>query len=95
LEGEIQVLEKARENGGLTAAEQTALLRTLELRRATAEVFRGKQELSSGNFNSALHDFNLANKYFQSWKLWVVMLWLRLAPRLLQRAYRVRAATQD
>ncbi len=95
LEGEIKVLEKASKQGDLTSAEQAALIRTLKLRRATAEVFRGKQALSSGNFNSALNDFNLANKYFQSWKLRVVMLWLRVAPRLLQQAYRVRATTQD
>ena len=95
LEGEIKVLEKARQKGDLTEAEQTALFRTLDLRRATAEVFRGKQGLSSGNFNSALKDFNLANKYFQSWKLRMVMLCLRVAPRLLQRAYKVRATTQD
>lgn len=92
LEGEIKVLEKAEQGGNLTAAEHAALLRTLELRRATAEVVRGKQRLSSGDFNSALKDFNLANKYFQSWKLRLVMVWLRVAPRLLQRIYRVRAA---
>jgi glycosyltransferase involved in cell wall biosynthesis len=91
LEGEIKVLEKAKEKGDLTAKERAVLLRILDLRRATAEVFRGKQRLSSGEFNSALNDFNLANNYFQSWKLRVVMLWLRVAPRLLQRVYKVRA----
>lgn len=91
LEGEIKVLEKAKEKGDLTPKERAVLLRILDLRRATAEVSRGKQRLSSGDFNSALNDFNLANNYFQSWKLRMVMLWLRVAPRLLQRVYNVRA----
>ena len=91
LEGEIKVLEKAKQAGELTQQEQAALLRILDLRRATVEVSRGKQRLSSGDFHSALSDFAVANTYFQSWKLRLVMLWLRVAPRLLQRVYRVRA----
>lgn len=91
LEGEIKVLEKAKQEGGLTPKEQAVLLRILDLRRATVEVFRGKQRLSSGDFHSALNDFSVANNYFQSLKLRLVMLGLRIAPRLLQKVYRVRA----
>ena len=87
LEGEIKVLENARDQGDLTVAEQAVLVKTLELRRAMAGVWKGKQKLSSGEFDSALRDFVLANNYLRSWKLRVVTLWLRLAPRLLQRIY--------
>lgn len=91
LEGEIKVLENARDKGDLTAAEQSVLLETLELRRAMAGVWKGKQKLSIGQFDSALRDFDLANHYFRSWKLRMVTLWLRLAPRSLQRIYLARS----
>ncbi len=91
LEGEIKVLESARDKGDLTASEQAVLLETLELRRAMAGVWKGKQKLSSGEFDSALKDFDFANNYFRSWKLHIVRLWLRFAPRLLQRIYLSRS----
>ncbi len=93
LEGEIKVLESARDKGDLTASELAALVKTLELRRAMAGVWKGKQKLSSGEFDSALRDFDVANHYLRSWKLRVVMLWLRFAPRLLQRVYLSRSMT--
>ena len=92
LEGEIQVLETARDRGDLTSSEQAVLIETLELRRAIAGVWKGKQKLSSGEFDSALKNFLFANNYFRSWKLSLVTLWLRLAPRLLQRIYLLRSA---
>jgi glycosyltransferase involved in cell wall biosynthesis len=93
LEGEIRVLENARDKGDLTAAERSVLLETLELRRAMAGVWKGKQKLSSGEFDSALRDFDLANHYFRSWKLRIVTLWLRLSPRSLQRIYLARSSS--
>lgn len=93
LEGEIKVLENARDKGDLTAAEQSVLLETLKLRRAMAGVWKGKQKLSTGEFDSALRDFDLANHYFRSWKLRLVTLWLRLAPRSLRRIYLARSSS--
>jgi hypothetical protein len=34
----------------------------------------------------------LANDHFHSWKLRLVLLWLRIAPRLLQRVCKGRVA---
>ncbi|HSS20818.1 MAG TPA: glycosyltransferase family A protein [Pyrinomonadaceae bacterium] len=90
-EGEISVLEKTKLRGDLTAAEASAIDRTIELRRANIEVVRGKQQLSAGDFDSALATFTVANNFYQSWKLRFVVLSLRLAPRLLQRVYSLRA----
>jgi glycosyltransferase involved in cell wall biosynthesis len=90
-EGEIAVLEKTRRRSDLTVEENAAILRMLERRRATVEVFRGKQRLSAGEFDSARAAFRLANDYYQSWKLRLVLFCLRVAPRLLQRVYRLRA----
>jgi cellulose synthase/poly-beta-1,6-N-acetylglucosamine synthase-like glycosyltransferase len=91
LGGEIKVLEKTEQRSDLTSEERAAIVRTLELRRATVEVFRGKQRLSAGEFDSALEAFRVANGHLQSWKLRLVMFWLRIAPRLLQKVYRLRA----
>jgi glycosyltransferase involved in cell wall biosynthesis len=91
LGGEIKVLEKTEQRSDLTSAERAAVLRTLNLRRATVEVLKGKQRLSAGDFESALMAFRIANRHLQSWKLRVVLCWLRVAPRLLQRVYRLRA----
>lgn len=90
-EGEIAVLEKTRRRNDLTPGEHTAILRILERRRATVEVFRGKQRLSAGEFDSAVAAFRVANDYYQSWKLRLVLFCLQVAPRLLQRVYRLRA----
>lgn len=90
--GEISVLEKTGKRPDLTTEERAAILRTLELRRATVEVLRGKERLSAGEFDSALVAFRVANKHYQSWKLRLVMFCLRVAPRLLQKVYRLRAA---
>jgi glycosyltransferase involved in cell wall biosynthesis len=90
-EGEIKVLEKTGQRSDLTSEEREAVIRTLDQRRATVEVFRGKQRLSAGDFKAALTAFRVANEHYQSWKLRLVMFWLRIAPRLLQRVYRLRA----
>ena len=90
--GEISVLEKTLKRRDLTTAEHAAILRTLKLRQATIEVLKGKERLSAGEFDSALIAFRVANKHYQSWKLRLVMLCLRIAPRVLQKVYRLRAA---
>jgi glycosyltransferase involved in cell wall biosynthesis len=89
--GEIAVLEKTLRRGDLTEAERAAILRKLELRHANVEIFRGKERLSAGEFDSALTAFRTANNHYQSWKLRLVVFWLQVAPRLLQRVYRLHA----
>lgn len=89
-EGEISVLEKTKRRTDLTPGEAAAITCTLELRRATVEVIRGKQQLSAGEFDSALAAFRIANAYHQSWKLRLALICLRVAPRLLQRVQNLR-----
>jgi glycosyltransferase involved in cell wall biosynthesis len=89
--GEIKVLEKTARRTDLSAGERSALERKLALRHASVEVCRGKQRLSAGDFSSALVAFRGANNFYQSRKLRMVVLWLRLAPRSLQRFYKLRA----
>lgn len=89
-EGEIRVLEKTRLRTDLTAAELSALEVTLKRRLADVAVIRGKRSLLEGDFGAALKSFQLANDYFHSLKLWLVLVSLRLAPGILRRLYRGR-----
>lgn len=91
-EGEISVLEKTGKRPDLTGEERAAIVHTLKLRRATVEVLKGKQRLSAGEFDSALTAFRVANDHYHSLKLRFVMFGLQVAPRLLQKVYRLRAA---
>ena len=89
--GEVKVLEKTARRNDLTNAERTALEKKLALRHASIEVCKGKQRLSAGDFSSAVLAFRDANRFYQSWKLRLVLIWLWLAPRSLQRFYKLRA----
>jgi glycosyltransferase involved in cell wall biosynthesis len=89
--GELKVLEKTAGRTDLTAVERSAVEQKIALRRASIEVCRAKQRLSAGDFSSAVLAFRDANHFYQSWKLRLVLLWLRLAPRSLQRFYKLRA----
>jgi glycosyltransferase involved in cell wall biosynthesis len=90
LEGQIRVLEKAAKRDDLTDDEWVAISQTIKLRRATTEVFRGKQELAAGDYNSAITAFRVANCYYKSWKLRLVLLSLRIAPHLMRRVHQLR-----
>jgi glycosyltransferase involved in cell wall biosynthesis len=90
LGGEIKVLEKTAQRTDLTTEERNAIVKSLERCRATVAVFQGKETLATGDFKASRASFQLANRYYRSWKLRLVLWSLRLAPRLLQRAYRLR-----
>lgn len=92
VEGELRVLDKISRRSDLTVSERAALERTVALRSASVEVDRGKRRLQEGEFAAAADSFRFANNYYRSWKLWMVLLALRFAPRLLQRAYKSSTA---
>ncbi|HEX6649323.1 MAG TPA: glycosyltransferase family 2 protein [Pyrinomonadaceae bacterium] len=89
--GELAVLNSMRQRNDLTAAESETLENTLRRRQATVEVLKGKQELTSGEFKKAAASFSEANKYWPSKKLDMVLICLRIAPRVLQQVYRIRS----
>lgn len=91
-EGELRVLAKTEKRTDLTPAERATLNRTVPLRKATVEVLRGKRQLLESDFEAAVRSFAEADSLMPSWKLRFVLLWLRIAPRLLRRIYRARAA---
>ncbi|MGH9956797.1 MAG: glycosyltransferase family 2 protein, partial [Pyrinomonadaceae bacterium] len=88
--GELAVLNSIRRRNDLTAEEKGALDNTLRKRQATVEVLKGKQELTMGDFKKAAQSFTEANRYWPSKKLNMVLFCLRIAPRALQRVYRIR-----
>jgi glycosyltransferase involved in cell wall biosynthesis len=90
VEGELKVLEKVALRNDLTPGELDAMQRTIALRSASLEVDRGKRSLLEGQFDSAARSFRSANNYYDSWKLRLVLFWLRFAPRVVQQAYRLR-----
>jgi len=89
-EGEVRVLEKTSLRNDLTPAERSALEATAKLRHAAIELIKAKRSLLEGDFSSASKSFQFANDQLQSWKLRLVLIWLRLAPGLLQRCYKLR-----
>jgi len=91
VEGELKVLSKIRNWSDLTASERTTLEATFALRSASIEVDRGKRSLLQGEFDAAADSFRIANHYYRSWKLTLVVAWLRVAPNFLRWCYRLRA----
>ena len=91
VEGELKVLDKVSQRDDLTPSERDTLARTVALRTASTEVDRGKRKLLDGEFNAATESFRIANSYYRSWKLRLVLFFLQVAPRLLQRIYRSRS----
>jgi len=92
LEDEVTVLMKASQRSDLTAAEQEAIKRTIPKRRAVIEAWRGKERLRDGNFAGAIESFSESNNLVPNRKLQLVILSLKIAPRLFQRIYGTRAA---
>lgn len=91
VEGELKVLNKVREWEDLTSSERATLESTIALRSASVEVDRGKRSLLQGKFDAATNSFQFANDYYKSWKLSLVVAWLRVAPNLLKWCYKLRS----
>jgi glycosyltransferase involved in cell wall biosynthesis len=92
LEDEVSVLTKASQRSDLAPAELDAIKRTMPKRRAVIEAWRGKERLRDGNFAGAIESFSESNKLVPNKKLQLVILALKIAPRLFQRIYGTRAA---
>jgi glycosyltransferase involved in cell wall biosynthesis len=92
LEAEVRVLRKTLQDPSLTIAEQATINNTIPKRLATIEVLRGKRLLLDGELEAAAKSFAESNSLVPSWKLRVVLLWMRIAPRLFYRFYKSRAA---
>jgi glycosyltransferase involved in cell wall biosynthesis len=92
LEVEVQILRKAAQRTDLTPEEKAALDRALPKRQSVVAVWQGKEQLLEGEFSGAIKSFSESRSLTPNWKLGLVILSLRVAPRLLQKIYRSRAA---
>jgi glycosyltransferase involved in cell wall biosynthesis len=85
----LKVLEKV-ESLPLSDSERKAVVREQARWHATLQLEIGRQEFLTGNASIAADRIAEANRYFRRRKLTFVVALLRLAPRLLLRAYQTR-----
>lgn len=86
----LRVLRKTRRNGRLNEEERVALYEQEARLQATAKLERGKQKLSARDFAGATDDIRDANRFYGSWKLRLMLRWLRYLPRVVLHIYNIR-----
>lgn len=86
----LRVLQKTGVDGRLNEREQNALHELAARLNAAIKLERGKQKLSASDFTAAEEEIRSANGFKRSWKLELMLLWLRYCPRALLLAYNLR-----
>ena len=86
----LLVLEKFRDREDLTASERAAIDRRIQSFLAEIGLERAKRAVTGGDFERAIRNFADANEFYRSWKLRLVRFLLRLSPKLIARAHRIR-----
>jgi len=86
----LSVLGKAANTFDLTKEERAILNEQITYRRASLQLFQGKQALIQGDTIAATNRFEEANTHFQSPKLALVILLLKHLPQALIWAFSVR-----
>jgi glycosyltransferase involved in cell wall biosynthesis len=90
IERHLTVLNKTARRDDLTPSEKTAVEGAIAHLEAHLKLERGKLRLADGDFAAAAIEIKDANRWQRSWRLRLVLLWLRIAPRSLQRVYKLR-----
>jgi hypothetical protein len=90
IEGALAVLAKAAQYPNITAAERQIIERQCVAERANLELQKGKQAFAGGDAAAAIGHLTRANAHYQSRKLALVVMLLRVAPRLLQALHHWR-----
>jgi GT2 family glycosyltransferase len=86
----LTVLNKTARRNDLTPDERRVLEGARARLEAHLKLERGKLRLVDGDFAAAAAELKDANRWQRSWRLSLVLLWLRVAPRSLQRIYKLR-----
>lgn len=86
----LTVLNKTARRDDLTPNEQRVLAGARARLEAHLKLERGKLRLVDGDFAAAAAELKDANRWQRSWRLRLVLLWLRVSPRSLQRIYKLR-----
>ena len=90
IEGLVAVLAKAARDPQTTPAELELIEQQCQLHHARLAVEKGKQAFLAGDTNTAINCLTQANRHYKSAKLTIVLLLLRISPRLLRAVYRWR-----
>lgn len=86
----LQVLDKVERTMPLTPPERDALREARRRFTARMDLAEGKRAFFRGDTRRAIERLRESNRYFRQQKLALVILLLRLAPRLVRRAYDLR-----
>lgn len=92
---ELRVFRWIADAYDLTAPERAELSRAMERQQAAVQLEEGKARLLGGRFEEARASFEGARRVLGGWKLGVVLLLLRVWPRLLLRLARARLHAQS
>lgn len=88
--GALRVLEKARRELNLSAGDRAAVDRRCGYVSAMMQLYNGKKAFFAGDFAVAASALAEANALLQSRKLALAVRGMRVAPRLMLKAYQAR-----
>jgi len=86
----LEVLRKVRQREDLTPSERDTVDSQYEHFHALLRLHEGKHAFFSGDIEAAIHGLTDANRFFRNRKTAFTLMMLRVAPRLLLRAYDLR-----
>src|SRR5215217_364560 len=86
----IRVLDKVKQTMELTASELASVDLHQQRFRALLSFHEGKRAFFSGDTAGAISGLTEANRFFRNRKTAITLMMLRIAPRLLLRAYDLR-----
>jgi glycosyltransferase involved in cell wall biosynthesis len=89
-ENVIRVLEKVKHTMTLTPSELATVELNQQRFQALLSFHEGKRAFFLGDTAGAIHGLTAANRFFRNRKTAITLMMLRIAPRLLLRAYDLR-----
>jgi hypothetical protein len=86
----LEVLQKVKQRADLTPSERATVDSQYEHFHALLRLHEGKRAFFSGDTAGAIDGLTEANRFFRNRKTAFTLMMLRVAPRLLLRAYDLR-----
>jgi len=86
----VRVMDKVKQTMELTPSERTTVDLHQQRYNALLSFHEGKRAFFSGDTAGAIHGLTEANRFLRNRKITITLLILRIAPRLLLRAYDLR-----
>lgn len=86
----LQVLAKVEQSLPLTPQQQSVVRQRVAHAQAMLALCEGKKAFFRGDNKEAIRALHSANLVLRSWKLWLIVALLHLAPAALYRAYVLR-----